>query len=44
MLLFFLADKAANGPANKKSKKDNKKGENTANTNENVSFLYSSVL
>ena len=34
--LFLYTDKAANGPASKKSKTENKKGKTTASVNENV--------
>ena len=36
MFLFLSTDKAASGPANKKSKNENKKGKTTASGNENV--------
>ena len=40
---LLLTDKAPNDPASKKSKQDKKK-KNTANVNESVSVLYSSIV
>lgn len=38
--VFLLTDKAANGPASKKSKNENKKGKTAASVNENVSLSF----
>lgn len=39
--VFLSADKAANGPASKKSKNENKKGKIASNANENVRLPFS---